>query len=188
MSDKSKDRLLRIRKEKNKKRPEFLRAEYHRLKRIQTSWRRPRGIDSKMRHKVKGKRKSPNPGYRNPKLVRGLHPSGFKVVQVFNIDDLEKINPELEIIQMGRTVGNRKRTLILERAEELKIHVINPQLRREEFLDEVEDVMDYDEDDFDLLEDSEDEDLDLAEVADDEDEVEEDFEIAKAEDKEDENK
>lgn len=170
MSDNEKDRLLRIRAKKNKRRPNFLRAEYHRLKRIQTSWRRPRGIDSKMRHKLKGKRPSPNVGYRNPKDVRGLHPSGFDLVQVFNVKDLEKVDPEVEIAQIGGTVGSKKRAVIIERAEELGIHIVNPQLRREEFYEDIEDLDEYDEEDFALLDEEDEDDYDLAEVLDEEEE------------------
>ena len=170
MSDNEKDRLLRLRAKMNRKRPEFLRTEYHRLKRIQTTWRRPKGIDNKMRHKLKGKRKMPGTGYRNPKKVRGLHPSGFEIVQVFNLNDLEKVDEETQIAEIGRTVGSRKRVLIIERAEELGIHIINPRIRRvETFEDEVEE--DYEED-YEFLEEDEEE-VDLAEALDDEEETEE---------------
>ena len=169
MSDNEKNRLLRLRAKMNKKRPEFLRTEYHRLKRIQTTWRRPRGIDNKMRHQLKGKRKQPGTGYRNPKAVRGLHPSGFEVVQVFNVHDLDKVDNDLQIAEIGRTVGSRKRVAIIEKAEEMDIHIINPRLRSvEEFDSEIEE--DFDED-YELLDDDEDE-VDLAEALDDEDDVE----------------
>ena len=119
-----KDRLLKLRAKKNRKRPKFIRAEFHRLKRLQTSWRRPRGIDSKMRKKLKGKRKRPSTGYRNPALVKGLHPSGKEIVRVFNIYDLEGVDSSEQIIQIGSTVGSRKRTNIINLAEEKDIHII----------------------------------------------------------------
>ena len=59
------------------KKPKFRRQESWRYKRIDESWRRPRGIDSKMRMKVKGWPPSPNIGYRTPREIRNLHPSGF---------------------------------------------------------------------------------------------------------------
>ncbi len=171
MSEK-KDRLLRLRSKKNKRRPKFLRAEWHRLKRIQTTWRRPRGIDSKMRHKLKGKRKSPNVGYRNPKLVRGLHPSGFEIVRVHNLDDLQKVDPDTQVAQIGRTVGSRKRTLIIERAEEMEIHILNPIVRRHEseFTDEEfsEDDFEFEDEEDELLEDALEEEEPLEEEAEEE--------------------
>ena len=91
------DRLMKLRVAKNKKRPKFKRENYFRLKRLQTSWRRPKGIDSKMRHKLKGKRKSPGTGYRNPRAVRGLHPRGKEIVQVANLEELMLINIEIRV-------------------------------------------------------------------------------------------
>lgn len=141
-----KDRLLKLRAKKNNKRPKFLRAEFHRLKRIQTSWRRPRGIDSKMRKKLKGKRKRPSTGYRNPVLVKGLHPSGKEIVRVFNIYDLEDVDSTEQIIQIGSTVGSRKRTNIINLAEEKDIHIINPQIRRDLEEEDFEDDFEFEDD------------------------------------------
>ncbi len=166
MSDR-KERLLRIKAEKNRRRPKFLRSEWHRLKRLRTSWRKPKGIDNKMRHKLKGKRKMPTTGYKNPKEVRGLHPSGFEVVRVFNPDDLENVDPETQIAQIARTVGTKKRIEIIELAEELDIHIINPQIRRREQVLEEEEEVPYTEEDFALAE-EEDEDVDLSEAIDEE--------------------
>ncbi len=65
-------------------------------------------------------------GYRGPKKVRGLHPSGFREVLVHNVKELEKLNPEKEAARIARTVGVRKRMAIEKRAEELGIRVLNP--------------------------------------------------------------
>lgn len=131
-----KDRLLRIRSNNNKRRPKFKRENYYQFKRIQTSWRKPKGIDSKMRHQLKGKRQLPQTGYRNPSSVRGLHPSGKEVIRIETIADLEKIDPNTQIVQIGGTVGSRKRVKIINAAEDMDIHIINPQIRRIEFEEE----------------------------------------------------
>ena len=90
MSD-DKKRLLKVKKEIKARTPKFKRENYFRLKRIQTGWRSAKGIDSKMRHKLKGKRKSPNIGYRGPKAVRGLHPLGKEIVRVQNLNQLKEV-------------------------------------------------------------------------------------------------
>ena len=138
MEEQEKKRMFALRAKTNKSRPKFLRSEYHRLKRIQSTWRRPKGIDNKMRHKLKGKRKMPGTGYRSPKKVRHLHPSGFEVVPIFNTADLDKIEKGVQIAQIGRTVGSKKRIAIIEHAEDLGIHVINPRIRTENILKEEE--------------------------------------------------
>lgn len=122
-------RLLELRKEIAKRRPQFVRQESWRYKRIKPNWRRPRGIDSKMRLEVKGWPKRVKVGYRGPKAVRGLHPSGYKEVLVHNVKELEKLDPETEAARIAHTVGTKKRREILERAKELGIKVLNPRVR-----------------------------------------------------------
>jgi large subunit ribosomal protein L32e len=101
---------------------------------LKESWRRPRGIDSKMRKKVKGWPKSPNVGYRSPKETRGLHPSGYEEILVRNVDDVRRVDPEKQAIRVASQVGARKRVEISAVADELNIHVLNP--RRVEGLEE----------------------------------------------------
>ena len=116
---------------KKRKKPKFQRQESWRYKRIKENWRKPRGLDNKMRKKVKGWPSSPNKGYRNEKGVRGIHPSGFREVMVANINDLEKVNREYEAIRIAHTVGERKRTEIVNKAKEMGIHILNPREMRE---------------------------------------------------------
>lgn len=113
------------------KKPKFQRQESWRYKRVKKNWRRPRGIDSKMRKKVKGWPPSPNKGYGSPRDVRGTHPSGFQEVIVMNVNDLEKVDPEREAIRIGHTVGDRKRTEIVSRAREMEIYILNPREMKE---------------------------------------------------------
>ena len=64
-------------------------------------------------------------GYGGPALVRGLHPSGFEEVMVYNIDGLEDIDPKTQAARIGGTVGVKKRIAIENRAKELGIRVLN---------------------------------------------------------------
>jgi large subunit ribosomal protein L32e len=114
-----------------RKKPKFRRQESWRYKRVTDRWRRPHGIDSKMRKKVKGWPASPTTGYRSPKNTRGLHPSGFVETRVQSVADLGGIDPELQAIRIARTVGGRKRVEIMALAEEKGIHVLNPRLTQE---------------------------------------------------------
>jgi len=108
------------------KRPEFLRQEWHTRQRLQSAgWRRPKGLHSKMRRHFGYRRNVVSIGYGSPKGAKSLHPSGFKEVMVHNVKDLEKIDPETEAARIGHKVGMRKREKIQERADELKIRVLN---------------------------------------------------------------
>ncbi len=138
----SKEQALRKRKQVTNKKPDFGRQESWRYRRLKESWRRPRGIDSKMRKKVKGWPRSPGVGYRSPKETRGLHPSGYEEVIVRNVDDVRKVDPKTQAIRIARQVGARKEVEISAIADELKIHVLNPRkaLELEEEFEEVEEL------------------------------------------------
>ena len=93
---------------------------------MKENWRRPRGLDNKARKSVKGWPSSPKSGCRGPKISRGLHPSAYREVRVSNVDDLSDVSPDAEAITIARTVGARKRIEIINRAKEMRIHVLNP--------------------------------------------------------------
>lgn len=121
-----KRRLLNIRKQQKRTKPDFIRQESWRYKRVKPSWRRPRGIDSKMRSELKGWPASVKVGYRSPKRVRGFHPSGFEEIMIYNEYDLDFVNPSNQVVRIGHTVGRRKRVLIVQRADELGVYIVNP--------------------------------------------------------------
>lgn len=127
----AKERTLRKRERVKNKKPDFRRQESWRYKRVKESWRRPRGIDSKMRKKVKGWPRSVEVGYRGPKKTRGLHHSGYAEALVYNVDNVEKVNPETQAIRIAGAVGTRKRVEISARAEERGIHILNPREMKE---------------------------------------------------------
>ena len=132
------EQALAVRKRVKSRKPDFKRQESWRYKRIDKSWRKPRGLDSKMRKRVKGWPKSVKIGYRGPKEARGLHPSGYAEILVRNLDDVSEVDPKTQAIRIAHTVGARKRVEISTRAEELGIHVVNPKriLEEEEFEEE----------------------------------------------------
>ncbi|NLU45355.1 MAG: 50S ribosomal protein L32e [Euryarchaeota archaeon] len=106
-------------------RPAFKRQEWFRYSKLGEKWRKPKGRHSKMKRQVKRRPPMVDIGYRGPSAVRGLHPSGFEEVMVFNADGLESIDPKKQAIRIGGTVGVRKRLAIEDRADELGIRVLN---------------------------------------------------------------
>jgi len=122
----AKEKALKLREALKHKRPDFVRQESWRYKRIKENWRRPRGLDSKMRRKIKGWPKCPEVGYRGPKAARGLHPSGYEEILVYNPNDLDKVDPEKQAIRIAHTVGIKKRMEIIAKATSKKIRILNP--------------------------------------------------------------
>jgi large subunit ribosomal protein L32e len=95
-------------------------------KRVDPSWRRPRGTLSKQRRGIKGKGDTVEAGFRSPTAARGLHPSGFEEVYVHNVDDLDGVDGASQAVRIASKVGGRKRERIEEVAEEEDIRVLNP--------------------------------------------------------------
>ena len=122
--DEEAERLLAQRRRVGK--PQFNRQDHHKKKRVGTSWRRPRGQLSKQRRGIKGKGDTVQAGFRTPKAVRGLHPSGFEEVRVHNVDDLDGVDGDSEAVRIASKVGGRKRERIEEEAEDREIRVLNP--------------------------------------------------------------
>jgi large subunit ribosomal protein L32e len=125
MSDTEKRRLLKVRKKLNQNRPKFNAFESWRFVKIKPRWRKPRGIDNKMRTNEKGWPKVANIGWGGPAAVRGLHPTGKEEVLISNVNDLKTINNDTQVARISRTVGGKKRTQILEEAEKLGVKILN---------------------------------------------------------------
>jgi large subunit ribosomal protein L32e len=138
-----KQRLMKLRKRISKKRPHFKRFESWRFVRIKDQWRKPRGIDNKMRTEEQGWPKSVKVGYRGPFAVRDLHPSGKEEVTVWNSLDVEKVDAETQVARIGGSVGGRKKEAMLEKAEKLGVRVLN--LGAKEPRDEFEELVTEDE-------------------------------------------
>lgn len=119
------EELLELRKKLKKKKPDFIRQQGRFLKKIEKKWRKPKGIHSKMRRRLKGHGKMPSIGYGAAKKIRYLHPSGFKQILVRNLDDLKKIDAKSEAALIAKTVGLRKKIKLLKKIKELKIKVLN---------------------------------------------------------------
>ena len=94
--------------------------------RIHPEWRKPKGVDNKVRRQDKGWPALVRVGYRGPVESRGLHPSGHFEVLVHRPADLDGLVPGRDVARIGGTVGAKKREQILSRATELGIRVLNP--------------------------------------------------------------
>ena len=124
--DDSTKSALKMRSEQSKKQPKFRRQEWFRYRRLsKTGYRKPKGDDSSMRKNRKYRSPMARVGYGKVAAARGLHPSGFEEVLVHKADQLDGIDPEKQAVRIGSSVGNRKRSRIHERADELGLRVLN---------------------------------------------------------------
>jgi large subunit ribosomal protein L32e len=131
--------MLELRNERKAKKPDFVRQEAWRRPKLEIKWRQPKGYQSKLRKKYRGKRKQPSLGYCSPKSVKGLDRNGFKVILVKNVKELEGFNPKEEIVLIAR-VGIKNKIEILKKCMENKYNVSNVK-KPEEFIKKVEDKL-----------------------------------------------
>jgi len=115
--------LLLVRKRHDK--PWFKRDDYEKKKKLSPSWRKPRGLFNKMRRGFPDKGPVVQVGYGAPSAIRGFHPSGFEEVLVNTAADLDDATPQ-QAVRIGRTVGARKKQVILEQAFAKGLKVLNP--------------------------------------------------------------
>ena len=118
-------KALKVRARAKNKKPAFIRAESWKYDRFSLSWRRPRGLDNKIRRKIKGWPAGVSVGYKGPKIARFLHPSGYREVIVNNVPDLSVIDPNVQAARIAHTVGKRKRALIIAEAKKLNLKILN---------------------------------------------------------------
>ena len=86
-----------------------------RRKRIQT-WRKPKGMHSKMRLKRKSYPKSPNIGYKTPKSPQ------LKLIN--NLKDLDSTNKD-NILILSSKVGAKKKLDIIKKSKDLGLKITN---------------------------------------------------------------
>ena len=116
--------LLELRNARKAKKPTFLRQEGHKRIKLEEKWRLPKGAQSKLRRKYKGKKRMPSLGFCSPSKVKGLTREGFKPRLVKNLKELEGFDSKTETVVVGK-IGDKKRVEILKFCLEKKFNVTN---------------------------------------------------------------
>ena len=88
-------------------------------------WRKPQGGQSKLRRHFGYRWNVPSIGYRGPKAVRGLHPSGFQEILVHNERQLEGLDATKQAVRIAHGVGTRKRELIEKACDDKGLRILN---------------------------------------------------------------
>ena len=98
---------------------------------IKRNWRKPRGIDNRVRRRFKGQILMPNIGYGSNKKTKHMLPSGFRKFLVHNVKELEVLLMcnKSYCAEIAHNVSSKNRKAIVERAAQLAIRVTNPNAR-----------------------------------------------------------
>merc|ERR1712029_757844 len=109
----------------------FTRHQSDRYDKVKRNWRKPKGIDNRVRRKFKGMYKMPNIGYGSSSVTRHMMPTGFKKVLIHNVKELEVLmmSNKTYAAEIARGVSAKNRKTLIERAAQLAIRVTNPNAR-----------------------------------------------------------
>jgi len=106
----------------------FIRHQSDRYAKLAPNWRKPKGIDNRVRRRFKGQYLMPNIGYGSNKRTRHMLPTGFKKFLVHNVKELEVLLMQNRVYcgEIAHSVSSKKRKEIVERAKQLSIRLTNP--------------------------------------------------------------
>ncbi|EEA07999.1 60S ribosomal protein L32, putative [Cryptosporidium muris RN66] len=118
----------RIVKKRTKK---FIRFQSDRFLRVNPSWRKPKGIDCRVRRRFKGTYLMPRIGYGSNSMTRNLLPNGLYKFTVSNVKEVQMLlmHNKTFCVEIAANVSSRKRKEILQRAEQLNLTVLNKNAR-----------------------------------------------------------
>lgn len=118
-------KLLEVRRAVKRRKPNFqIQNSNDPKKRWPGRWKRPKGLQSKMRERRKGNPKYIEPGYGSPVEVKGATADGLFPVVVSNVSALGRVR-EGEGVVISATVSVRKKAGIAKAAAERKLKLLN---------------------------------------------------------------
>ncbi|KAL2829219.1 hypothetical protein BDW59DRAFT_178564 [Aspergillus cavernicola] len=109
----------------------FFRHQSDRFKCVPESWRKPKGIDNRVRRRFKSNIPMPSIGYGSNKKTKHMMPSGHKAFLVHNAKDVELLlmHNRTYAAEIASAVSSRKRVDIVAKAKALGVKVTNPRGR-----------------------------------------------------------
>merc|ERR1711962_1479381 len=124
------------RKITKKRMKKFIRHQSERYVKVKANWRKPKGIDNRVRRRFKGQYLMPSIGYGSNAKTRHMMPDSFKKFVVHNVKDVELLLmlKGTHAAEIAHNVSARKRKEIVDRANQLSVKVTNAtaRLRSEE--------------------------------------------------------
>lgn len=109
----------------------FIRHQSDRFKSVKPSWRKPKGIDNRVRRRFKGQLLMPKIGYGSSNSTKFMMPNGLRKVTISNVKELEMLTMKNSSIaaEIAHNVSAKSRVTILKRAKQLSIKITNPHAR-----------------------------------------------------------
>merc|ERR1712083_47052 len=114
-----------------KRTKKFTRHQSDRYKKLSRNWRKPKGIDNRVRRRFKGMYVMPNIGFGSAKTTKHMLPIGFRKVLVHNVKELEVLVMQNKkfCAEIAHGVSAKNRKVLVERAQQLCIRVTNANAR-----------------------------------------------------------
>jgi large subunit ribosomal protein L32e len=113
---------------------DFKRKDHHKKKRLNESWRRPKGLHNKQRLNKRGHRGNVTVGHRTKASERHTY-NGFEIVTVTTTDDIDALNTDEQVARIP-SMGKRKKTPLVKHALDQDVTIAN--LNAEEYVEHVE--------------------------------------------------
>ncbi|EJD55282.1 ribosomal protein L32e [Auricularia subglabra TFB-10046 SS5] len=109
----------------------FKRHQSDRYHSVKEAWRKPKGIDNRVRRRFKGQLPMPKIGYGSNRKTRHLLPNGLKKLVVSNVRELDLLlmHNKSYAAEIAHNVSSRNRIDILARARALGVKVTNSAAR-----------------------------------------------------------
>jgi large subunit ribosomal protein L32e len=95
------------------------------MKGLADKWRKPRGVDNKQRMHLDYAGAIVDIGWRQPRAIRYMHPSGAYEILVHNAKEIEAIKHTTHVVRIAATVGAKKRATLRKLAAQKKLRVLN---------------------------------------------------------------
>merc|ERR1712096_449632 len=104
-----------------------------RYDKLKPNWRKPKGIDNRVRRRFKGQYLMPSIGYGSNKKTKHCMRDhrGFKKLLVHNLRELEVLmmSNRKFAAEIAKGFSSKNRKTLVERANQLDIYVTNPNAR-----------------------------------------------------------
>ena len=114
----------------------FERTDNHK-KALEHTWRKPKGLQNKMRLGRRGQPKTVKPGYRTPKDERHKK-DGLDITRIQNAQDLEEADPDQHAINIDN-MGRRKKVKLIKEAKDRGFTFVN--LQEDQYVEKTEKIL-----------------------------------------------